>query len=337
MRRLIWSCAALAVAAAAWLYLAATYVYNYPNSYFAQCAALVYEVGSDVNPVYRLSRVMAHRINETMDYVLESQGYVRARKVVAPPTPVCEPVVPSLEAIAAADGYNLIQLETPPVANPEPLYPTSEPAPYPGATEESTSGVTTISVPPSAPQDDSDNAPPTMPPVADGNSDEEPPATMPYVEDDGDAEGQAVIQFWKSMFQEKANAESKDSKGNADKSPKGSNEESETPDSQSSEYQMPASHYSSNPSCAGYPHTVTCPYTGKTYPADPKDDPVVPTTSKPKKKKKKDDAGNEPSKMSKILEMEKGTEETPIHPEVDTTEYRKSDAKKGEFDPMPED
>lgn len=341
MRRLIWCSGAVLIGAAAWFYLAATYVCNYPNSAFAHCAELAYRMGGDFNPVYRLSCLFADEVQKGVDVVLEKQGYVRAAQSAAAPR--CEPCVPSLEEIAAADPFGLmpalqglkIELES---CKTEPMAACQEKS-CAGGSEECTSGVITVGAFAPPAEEDADGAPKTMPPCPEDKV-EQDPSTMPYIEDENDPEGTALFEFWKSLFDEKADKKASDKAAEPKTMPE---EESEaTPEQGAAEenqggYQMPASHYSSNPSCSGCPRTVTCPYTGKTYPADPKDDePVQPTTSKKKKKKKMDDAGNPPGKMSKLIEMEKGTEDVPVHPEVDTTEYRSTDGQKGEFDPQPE-
>ena len=165
---------------------------------------------------------------------------------------------------------------------------------------------------------------------------------MAYEEDENDPEGAALIDFWKS-YQPKAEPKTEVKEEPKTMKPEEESETApecssgETPESGNS-MQMPASHYSSHPSCSGCPGTVSCPYTGRTYPANPDDDPkdpVVPTPTK-EKKKKKDDAGNTPGKVSRLIQMEKGTEDVPVHPEVDTMEFRRSDAKKGEFVAQPE-
>jgi hypothetical protein len=315
------------ISGAAWFYMAASYVCSYPNSYLSRCAEVAYRMGGEFNPVYRIGHALAVRVRDGADQVLQDHGYVRVGNAGSGCCRSCEPCVPSLETIAASTPAGVfdemrVEFTTSPVEAVEK-----------GASEECTSGVITVGAFAPPADDDADSAPKTMPLLPPDGQADEAPATMPYEEDD-DAE---VIEETKPA----ANPASKES-GDEPKTMKPEEESEATPDGDSpdagnSMNQMPASHYSSHPSCSSCPGTVTCPYTGKTYPANPDDDPkpVVPTILK--KKKKKDDAGNVvPSKMSKLIDKEKGTEDVPVHPEVDTMEYRKSDGQKGEFDPQPE-
>jgi hypothetical protein len=165
---------------------------------------------------------------------------------------------------------------------------------------------------------------------------------MPYVDDENDPESAALFEYWKRILEEKPAAGTtteepqtmKPDEESEQTGTDGTGNEGTGNEGASNENQMPPSHYSSHPSCPG---TVTCPYTGRTYPADPRDDTreenkPAPTLHKKKKKKKKDANGN----LSSLMEKEKGTEDVPVHTEVDTMEYRRSDAHKGEFAPMPE-
>ena len=340
MRRSIWCTGAVLIGSAAWLYLAATYVCDYPNSYLGQCAEVAYRLGGEVNPGYRLSHAFAMRVRHGVDQVLGDHGYVRVDTIK--PCRSCEPCVPSLEAIAASAPVGMIEALPVPPFEVAPGVDVVDSNKMADGSEECTSGVITVGAFAPPVGEDGDPAPKTMPPLPPDEKADEAPATMPYETDDDDADGNRLIEFWKTQQKIRNEAEPKvepkTMKPEEESEPPLDSNAGESPDSGNSMYHMPASHYS--PNCPSCPGTVTCPYTGRTYSTDPNDDekdPVVPTpTMKKKKKKKKDDAGNMPSKMSRLIEMEKGTEDVPIHPEVDTMEYRGSDGKRGEFDPQPE-
>jgi hypothetical protein len=346
MRRLIWTCVAVMLAGACWLYVAAMYVASYPDSNLTRCAAVAYRMGTECNPMYRVSAAVAVRVRRAVQSALSQPAYrteavavgAACGAVVAQSEPaiaernlyrteiippVCDPASPTEEVQGQADN-TWIKFEDAEDGKVRPIYfdPAEESAAPPAA----------------APADnDGDNGPDTMPTLPEDEAKpEDPPATMPYIDDDDNA----LLEYWKSLFIEQADANAQQSSTEDGKQT--SSEESENvPQADSNEYQMPPSHYSSHPtSYPGCERTVTCPYTGRTYPADPAQDDPQPTTQ-PKKKKKKDANtgkanGNQPGTISRILQEQKGTEDVPVHPEVDTTEFRRNDAKKGEFDPMPE-
>jgi hypothetical protein len=322
MRRLIWSASVVLVAGAAWFYLAATYICNYPNSYLARCVEIAYRMGTEYNPFYRMSETLV----------------VRVREGATPEPFTCnssKKCSPSLEAITASACKLIpqVQIETATTAAAD-------------SAEESTSGVITVGGVVGAAEavDDADGAPKTMPPITDDDAVADAPVTMPYIDEDSSAqEDAALYEYLKSVFRDIEDANVTEPNSEMPKEPEDGSEESESTHEGDSSYQMPPSHYSSNPSCSGM-GGVTCPYTGKTYPADPKDDepsaaPCTPSLSPSKKKTKKtpNKVGKaDPGAVEKLLEKQKGTEDTPVHTEVDTMEYRRSDARRHEFDSQPE-
>lgn len=88
-----------------------------------------------------------------------------------------------------------------------------------------------------------------------------------------------------------------------------------------------------------------CPYTGRFYPAEPEPKmdqspgdslqttPSVSEESEPKQPVKSKKAKK--AKKAKTSQLDKGSEDTPVHPEVDTMEFRDCDANEGDFDPKP--
>ena len=334
MRRSIWCTGVVMIGGAAWLYLAATYVCTIPTpvsavlpssptawvanstrftgsampSPFASAPAWTSDAGSRLHPV-------------------------ETRKAA----PACEPCIPSIEAIAASvRSADRVALSCASRYTLEAECVEGKPC---DVSEECTSGVITVGAfAPPAGDEDTDPAPKAMPPLPPDNKSDEAPATMPYEEDENDPEGAALLDFWKSLFEEKTDKK----EGETSDEPKTMKpeEESEPPQEHrriahcsNGNCQMPASHYSSHPSCPGM---VTCPYTGRTYPANPDDDakePVVPTPTLKKKKKKKTTPATCPARCQ-------------ADPDGKATESRFTgsgrwntaapDSKKGEFDPQPE-
>jgi hypothetical protein len=412
MRKVIWTCVAVLVAGAAWMYMAACYVAHRPNSYLSECAVVAYRMSTDLNPMYRVSEACAVKLrNIVHDMISGTACHTEAVADAACYSGGCVEGVAQAVAVEepTPPTYDRVNIDEQPKLNASWI---SADAEYrtqlvPVAYEESEAPETK----PSDKSDDAEGAPKVMPILPEDEAKpEEPPATMPYLEDED--EDRAVFEFWKSLFvgddadvaekKTSVNSGSEEAEAGAEGSPQidtyeempyscqadddfskiseqfyntakyatalrlfnrnhpkataALNEESPSlagetvyiPPTRilekfygsSIQEQMPASHYSSHPSNPG---CVVCPYTGKCYPSNPQDD--MPATTKPKKKKKKDANGDEGaqagqpasgSNVSRLIEEAKSTEDAPVQTELDTTEYRKSDAKPGEFDPMPE-
>lgn len=157
------------------------------------------------------------------------------------------------------------------------------------------------------------------------------PATMPYADDEksGAADGQPdqtdepLFRFYLGLFREAMD-------------PAGETEESEPSyqEDPPAEEPDPAYHHQ-YPGC---PYTGTCPYSGKCAPPEPGEEQETPDADEehcPYCPGKGTGTTNRSSKKVEPQSDDSEDQECSEHQEIDTTEFRPSDARKGEFDIHP--
>jgi len=176
--------------------------------------------------------------------------------------------------------------------------------------------------------EESEDSPATMPQSRD--DDPEAPAVMPYIVDGGDDSTQ-LFDFWMGLFHQAAGQAHNDQQTDA-AAEAGSSEESE-------------SMYGSGPAdCREDPsynyQYPGCPYTGKCPSGHSLKATARPQLA-PRVMGDLEGQGTLPDSLvpqGKPLDANPdgdAGEEAPIHPDVDTMEFRHSDAHAGEFDPHP--
>src|SRR5262249_3127328 len=187
-----------------------------------------------------------------------------------------------------------------------------------------------ISIPPPAPDPYE-----TMPPCVDDQQDALP-AAMPHADEAEESEEVRsecwLIDFWKKVFWGTAESEYYPRRYfSPDFRRSGGEEESELiPGGKAPSLREDSGIHQQYPGC---PFMKRCPGIG------PRAKPVTPALDVPKPIKKKSDGPSAANtkKIDHQLEEDDGEESelNPEHPDVDTTEFRRSDARPGEFDRRP--
>lgn len=335
MRTVFWCACALAVTAASLAYLAADYAYRYPESKVGRCTLVGYRIATDCNPVVRFGQVMSQCAAEATREVMTVAACKGAKACCAPSA--CQTSNPE-DGSTQPDGgerpVDIIDLANYQIPIPQADDPTAEVITNVQETHtgslmigigvNSDAGLTGVVVQPESPC-----TPRCM------NPETEVPATVPTEKKDeitSDSED-SELQDWLRQYEESA----VDPKPQTEKvQPQGDQEESEAinegepPTCQ--EDPSSAHQYPSCPYMGGCPSSGHCPVQ-----MDPA--PVTPKKTK-KRKSKKEEPKPEPTKSAVpakpvVPEAESGNEEQEPQSEIDTMEFRKSDAQKDEFKPGP--
>lgn len=340
MHRTFWCGASVLVGLAACAYVASCYVEKHPASFVSRCAVAAYKVGTDANPITAFG-------HGAVDFARRAVSPPAAHH---PPSSYCTNVpahpFPGMDPhCAEADGLNLIHTRPSIISSgvdtgvlPMPCGEVCPPSSisYPNTYAEAE---TSIVIEPAG-YEESEELPKTMPPCGDDQKCVAP-ETMPYCEDDTDPETKAMYEYWKSLFDDTPASGSDDKKmervPSEDKS-QGKAEESEPPvdESEAIDNDYHRTHPDTSPSM------IVCPYSGRCYPANPEpsySEPIAPparlSKKKDKNKEKTSKVKQTESRKVSIPDDECGSEDCPKHPEVDTMEFRKSDAHDGAFNPKP--
>lgn len=304
MRRLFWCGAGLSVALAAYANLLAWHVERNPDTFLAKYVIVAYKVGIDYNPIARLGSPLE---DTTRTYTQSIPSYPQrlAAKMPRSSPEVCR---------ENQEPLNLIQIS--PFTASEQEQEVVEQAGYvdPCVSASSSIDVQVAGVVTPGDVEESEGLPAIMP-RCDEDKSSAAPDTMPYCDDD-----EPLFELWKNLF------ENDDSK----KEPPAvmdKDEESETLDGR---LQEDPHYHHQYPGC---PHSgsTCCPYTGRCYPDRPQSEmkPTVPPIVAKKKKKKDSSSQKRTSRKISIPEA------TPTHPDIDTMEFRKSDAPKNDHTRAP--
>lgn len=350
MRRLFWYGTILTVITAVNVYLASLYVASNPDASFSRGIVFLYRMGTDYNPMYWVSQKMAEHTSRALREVvaqLSSQAdapalALRNHKPAEVPEPAVEPenndtLPPELLTLIQTQGIVTEEQErTNGLENGHGYTNVALDAGQPAGTQSIFPRGSTVTVDPGTGQDP-DDCPKIMPPCNDDEG--EAPAVMPYVEDQDTASADKdCADYLKRTVNELRD------RGKEIRDSDAGQEESEAGDEQEPPLEEDPAYHHQYPGC---PHSGYCPYSGR-GPADDYE-PVPPPKSE---KKSADDAEESEPAQPTIQEKQHskedknqakhpngggkcGSEECPAHPEVDTMEFRPSDAHEGEFDPKP--
>jgi hypothetical protein len=327
MRTLFWCCCAIVITVASLVYVAADYAREHPNSVVGRCVLLAYRVRCDYNPVTMLTHALT------------------PCDVVAPQAPATQPDRSGV-CVHAEDGSGEIELTPAEESSVEIIDLTRfsigdsqeseehsasdvlkipEIQPPPAACDPSRSGDTPVMVPPTRIQEEDDGKA-----VAPGDDEEcEVPATMPKDEEKSENPGTVEESEFKAFIKDVLGYPESEQEPPMDKSDAGgSEEESEAiHDSAAPENREDTAAHHQYPGC---PYMGGCPGSSHAVPVCPSE----PAPHKHKKKKKAvEPMTSTPS--SEECEPAEVDEECPDHSDVDTTEFRKSDARQGEFSRRP--
>jgi hypothetical protein len=309
MRKVFWCGCLVAAVAAALVYVVADYATEHPDSFTGRCAAGLYRAVTDYNPVLLVSHATAGRIYDAVQEKVSCCDEER---------PVCPAASEECEAPA-----------TPEPVEPVEVIDLTQPPATPGAGEEesgiragSPAGPVTPETVPPLPIQERNAAVPTP-------ASPEVPATMPYAED-SEKGAESLKDYWQDLFREATETLKAEPKPGAGEESESINE-GKAPDCR----EVPDYHHP-YPEC---PHAGSyCPYTGRTYPPEESATPAGEEESEPKappakpdrlrKKKAGDKKPAEPKPQT-------GSLETPSRTEVETLEFRPTDARDGDFDRKP--
>lgn len=343
MQRTFWCASIVLVALAGCAYVAACYVEKQPDSFAGRCAVMAYHVAADTNPVARLGYSAGAYARRHVDPKVVDSTCASSATCTATPVHSFDFVAPG--TCTDANGLNIIHTQPPMIAHGLEAglpMPCGDVCPPPGVSyaPPSSYAEASIAIEPGA-SEESEELPKTMPPCVEDET-TVAPDTMPYCDDAVDAESKAMYEYWKSLFDDgKPSSAPADDGKKMDGVPKdatqseGKPEESEPPADQSDANDVDY-HRTHPDTCPGM---IVCPYSGRCYPANPEptSEPTTPAPRLSKKSKDKDKTSKVKQSHSRKVPIpdECGSEDCPAHPEVDTMEFRKSDAHQGAFNPKP--
>lgn len=330
MRTLFWCGCAMAVTAASLVYLAADYASEYPDSPVGRGVLTAYRVGTQYNPIFMLTQVMTQHCCRS---TVQSEPCAAATQT----DPGSKNAGSDSPANTDAPSIEVIDLsklqDTNPPADESGSSETQEATgtPPPACYPHCAGGIDPVSVPPTDIQENEDELK-TMPRCVDEES--EPPVSMPSIvgeepqaesADESAAEEIAAPQV-------EGDDEPKTEDAEQPKSETGGNEESEaTSPGEPPNCREDAHYHQQYPSCpymGGCPSSDHCPTAA----------PTEPQATHKKKHKKKSSATVQPlsGAPKSAPPTQCGSDEGCVkHSEIDTMEYRKSDAKEGEFKRQP--
>lgn len=343
MRRLFWSCAAVLVVVSAGIYVAGSAAVQYPDSLLGRSVVLAYHLGIDYNPFYAAGQTMAERVGEAlrqshflqscspkccsrMSSCMEAQHYFPTFRDPGLEREVSDGHQSQLNALPASS----MELSTKKM--PEECDSAGKVEGCEQIDIDFKLGIPleqTGAIPASFSVCDDGAGPFKFIPPAEEEVEEEAPATMPYLNNDcPDQAASSLLDVWWGLVR-------------LFKMGEPSHEESEPALTQPQDppnCQEDPNYHHQYPGCPyhGGGDAGVCPYTGRSYPSCDKPeatpDQGCPVESKPASKPKR----KSKQELEDDVKNQTGTgEERRVHPEVDTTDFRPSDAQKGEFDPFP--
>lgn len=368
MRSMFWLGCAVLVCAASFVYLAADFSGRHPDSLAIRCARATQTVTVACNPVTALTAASVHAVQTVRE--LMGKTLLAAKETAqcggCPHAPACRQTQarPPMEVI----DLSLVSEPSSPTEGGQEEAELSMPVPVPTAEEPANPTET-----PAANAEDKD-VPSTMPPAKeDGDeSEDSAPAEMPYPQPNDDQEPmpppmedlvreqldvarQQVFELWFDLFQ-KSGENGSDAEPPAVTAAEA--EEIPAPGAQEEAETMAPEPTADCPVDPNYHHQYSgCPYMGSGSHCPPPTPDSVPARHRRKKMKAspivdpKPDVeeseapasdGGVPFPMDRQPKTSRPEnlgptpdDETSHHPEVDTMEFRKSDAKEGEFDSPP--
>ena len=292
-------------------YLAVSYALHHPESVLAQCTLTALHLGADYHPLYKVGSAVgrtAYRLANSEGASAKLTPEEEEQLLCVPPDPLpVDDAAPLEKPEASHEQSNFILRTIKEELSQADLKPTSH------------------SEPPVA--DSDDDFPKTMPHCLDM---EDMPDVMPPAADSKPASStDPLFRFWLDLFENAAQESEEESQYFHDEEPPQCLEDP------TYQYQYP-----------GCPFTGKCP--GEKQSGTPKITDPVPAV-KPNKNsstgdsiKRKAGKKTDPKKYelpARLRQLVPGdsteAQEEPAHPEVDTTEFRPSDARPGEFDPKP--
>lgn len=335
MRKLIWCCSAAGMLAAGGFLSLTYYACCYPQSLVGRSMRTIAEASISLQPLSGLSS-LALQANQAGD--LPTTPGSAEECVPDDPQPMAAEPVPQPEVSIAKDELSKDDEQAAPIVIHE-----DDPMPREDAVQAARA---TIDIAGMRDQELPANASPLVMPYCqdDGEAPVTPPV-MPYADADDVQPAHAIakkkagdnseeseddaFKAWKGLlkptsdrkFNDKYNKRAWDidpHAGPAEELPFPTEEEESQTEPKCQEDSHRHEHYSGCP-------RVTCPYTGKSYPA------TVPA----KKMGKEESSEEPPTQGKKSSEGKKGKNETPPNQGVDTMEYRPSDAGLNEYGPGP--
>ncbi|HEY7427459.1 MAG TPA: hypothetical protein VH682_24710 [Gemmataceae bacterium] len=324
MRKLFWCGLAAGVLAFGSLFTATYYAYREPDSVVGHCITTAANASVAVQPVTELASMVA-QASRLARNTQETAGVAGCNEECIPEDP--KPIAPEPVTIAVVEKpAHDVEPEAAPIV-------IHEDDPLPEANEEQAVPATIeITGLPNSP----DNVcPMVMPYCTDDDEQSAVKRVMPYAEDDGVKPAAAIEESEDNAFKEWM----KLIEGSDQSEKDGAAEELPAPKEEPSaeELPVPKEEPSAEPKCqedsrihehySGCP-SMTCPYTGKSYPSHA-----------PSMKRGKEESSEEPALHHRVRKHPgkgcKGEDDCP-HPEgVDTMEYRPSDGGLNEYGPGP--
>ena len=299
MRKVWWSCTALAVAAAAGTYLAADYARCHHDSFLGRVVVGAYHAALHANPLFAVSQALrgSHPAPAAPGEVARAVGASGAAEEAAEPpeeTVIHRHRLPGRIVINEEEPINEGPIQTGSIDCGQ------EPPMLSGA------AIELIAPPTELPDDATVMGEPAFMPRA---ADDDAPATMPYAEAD-----EEFSSFWMHVFGQALGGDC--CKEEASEPPSGA----EPPECREDpHYHL---HYQGCPYYICPQQRNYCPYSGQPVipPAEPRPQPEA--------------EGGKPARP-RALEGWEESETCPKHPTVDTMEFRPSDAKPEEFGLVP--
>jgi hypothetical protein len=313
MRRLCW-CGAAVIALVLAVGVTFVYAQRHPNSTLTRCALLVYRLGVEYIPLTPVARAAAERaapvVEGVAEVVLPNSQTAQPELSDAPVQESCKAAYPAV----AAQAGDFLRAQADLLSVDEDH----------GCCEEHGKGCcagkggqeTVHKLCPAAEEggaaEEAEDHPTTMPLTGDDKSGE--PADMPYSKDDGS--------WWSHVMEFLKGAGSKAQTPAAGP---------DVPDGSATVHPGAPAKCQED---SAYPYQDPgCPYPGA-RPAHPGKPAAVPQTQGGAEEQSVPPAKPSAHKTGRAMNDE-GCEECPPHPEVDTMEFRPSDARPGEFDPQP--
>jgi hypothetical protein len=331
MRKIIRICMIAVAAGGVFCYLAVSYALHHPESLLAQCTLTALHLGADYNPLYKVGSAVgrtAYRVATSESVSQKMTPEEEEQLLCVPPDPLPVQDVAPLEKAAVTPEQRDFILQT----IKEELQRQAERG-LPAQDHVASDSLTQTALrpvsqgePPLAKEDD---FPQTMPHCLD---EEDAPDLMPPAPDSkSTSSSDPLFQFWLGLFESTVRESEKEPQSVHDEEPPHCLEDP------TYQYQYP-----------GCPFTGKCPYEERlgtpkiSIPAVKPNQKPAPANSPPSPKRKAGKGMTDPKKYelpARLRQLVPGdsteAQEEPAHPEVDTTEFRPSDARPGEFDPKP--
>lgn len=297
-RTLWWFVGAAAVSAWAVAFLSADYVCRRPDSWAGRFLRGVYQAAATYNPVSVISQVAA--------------GGAHPGCQVEAPTTSCQPLAPNCHDEASPEAVEPLPIET-----------INLPRIQVEAAQAHDEDEAVRQVAATEPPEDANDLPDAMPPCVDEH--ENVPLHMTHADEAAECQevdGQTwLVNFWRMLFGG-AGVEPKEKLPTFAR-PAGGEEESElVPGGKAPLLRESPAIHQQYPGC---PFMERCP--GATRP--------VPSAPKSLKDDKSYDLNSLGRRLGADADDSEECEDHPKQPDVDTMEFRPSDAKLGEFDPKP--